>query len=295
MAAIPQGLPDLGSRESEPLARVLGEDVVHHDIVQIREDALLRYLHHTGQIGHLHVRIGLQRRAEEIAEEIERLPVGFVPEIVGHGAVVLVDEDYRLLPRGFEYRLGQVFHGRREEILLDLPPLYGLEQVHEIRIDVWVVQEILVGSVCVPDGCAHPVDERPVGSRLRTVQVEVDHREGVLVPLELGILGDRQPVEPRVALVLDVEERVQHGKIGGLPEPAGTREQIGTPVVEFEEILDQERLVDVIHVVLAEIRERHPAQVYLLHAINNLSSIDKFLHREFYSALRNTNCTPRTQ
>ena len=67
------------------------------------------------------------------------------------------------------------------------------------------------------------------------------------------ILRNLQTIEPVIALVLDVKESVQHGKIHALTEATGPDEQVCAPVILREEILYQQALVNIVFVAITNI------------------------------------------
>ena len=141
-----------------------------------------------------------------------------------------------------------------------------------------------MGAECVSHRFAHAGEEFAVFVRICDSQIDVYDWECVHVSRVLRMFGDLQPFEPAVSLVPDVEERIQHGQVRGLAESARTCEQIDSLVVGSEDVCDQTRLVDVVLVPLADFRERHPSEVYLLHGVPNLMRIH--IHSRCHRRLR---------
>ena len=95
--------------------------------------------------------------------------------------------------------------------------------------------------------------------------VEIDDRKCVLVGLILFMLRNRQAIEPCIALVLHIEECVQHREVRRLPESPGARVQVYSPIVRVEDILDEQGLIDIILVILAKISEGQACRIHLFH------------------------------
>ena len=117
----------------------------------------------------------------------------------------------------------------------------------------------------VDDRSAQSIHEVPIIRGFGILHVEVDHRERILVTVVLRIPGYGETVEPVVPFVVDVEEGVHHGEVGGLPEPPGAREQKDAAVIGLEDVFYQKGLVDVVFVPSAILSERQSSCVYLFH------------------------------
>ena len=81
------------------------------------------------------------------------------------------------------------------------------------------------------------------------------HGKCVLVCVVFGVFGNLQIIKPIVTLVCYVEKCIQHRQIDGFSESARACEQIDSETVGIEDVLDESRFVDIVHIVFTEFRE----------------------------------------
>ena len=111
----------------------------------------------------------------------------------------------------------------------------------------------------------HAVQEHIMTAYHNGLHVQHYHRERVPVGIELVMIGDLEAVEPRVALVLQIEEGIQHREVEGLPEPPRTGEKENTVTIGVDDVGDEHGLVHIALVLLADAREGLPADIDLPH------------------------------
>ena len=93
--------------------------------------------------------------------------------------------------------------------------------------------------------------------------------------LRMGV--DLQPVEPLVALVLQIEEGVDHGEVEGLPEASGSCEEEDLGLV-VDDIRDQFGLVYEIISPFADLPE-------IVHTAGNRQQPAFLLHTSTYESI----------
>ena len=269
MAVIGEDVPDLAFGESEPLIRFRRECRVDRRIVQSGEEVRFGDLHHTGHVRHLHVVVALQRGREEAAHEGYDLLLKVRIERVRDGAIVFVDEDHGHHPVMVFQKNAKLRNRGYERGFIGFAGKDAPDHSLVLFYQILRIQEISESSVGFTKCLSHHRDEQPVvGSAeagCEVLQVYTDHRELVFESLILLILRYRQAVEPGIALIFDVEESVQHGQVGSLAEPARTGVQIDAAGIGVEDVLDEEGLVDEVHVLVSDTRELEPTGIHLLH------------------------------
>ena len=79
------------------------------------------------------------------------------------------------------------------------------------------------------------------------------------------MIGDLEAVEPRIALVVQIEEGIQHGEVERLPEPPRTGEKENTATIGVDDVGDEHGLVHIAHIFFTDAPEGLPADIDLPH------------------------------
>ena len=213
MAVVDAEVLDLRFGEPVSLVEFLGEDVVHPEVVEAGEYALLGYLHHARYDGEAHVRVAFQRQGIELADETYDIIIGVLVERVVDGVVVLVDEDYRFHSMVLFQHLAQCRYEIQGPRILEIHRI--LPEIQVAEGFGYLIRRLEVFERTERPG-QHPFEHRKehvAPAHEQVFHAETDHRIRVPVLLHLRMGVDLQPVEPLVALVLQIEEGIDHGEV----------------------------------------------------------------------------------
>ncbi len=242
--------------EAEHLIVFRGEHIVHLEVVEVGEDALLRYPHHAGDDGESERPVALERGSEQgFDESLDLLVQLFVPVGAVQGVVVLVDEDDRFLAVVRLDHLAQVEDGVRERVVIG--GHLGQIPVPLLQVGAQLLRILQLPELAVEG--EHPVPERLlellVALDLEVLEIQVDDEVRVLLGVVRADPGDFQ-VREAVGLVgvVDVEVRVRHAEVESLPEPAGTGDQSDLRL-RPQQLVDEFGFVHEVEVLIPQIPE----------------------------------------
>ena len=225
---------------------------IHVEVVQSREDALLRYPQASRQHRKLQEIVRLERPAEQATDQRNHLLVIAVLERLVQRYIIFVDEENYLLAVVLIQQAGEHLETFLHVIQSVLFSQETFERIFIILCDLLTLHQKAEPRNLRPQN----VTQFPIGifkcKSIHVLQRHEHHRELAHIRLaQLFLFGDRQPVKQRL-ICADLKKGLQHAHVQRLAEAPRTREEVHfSPILE--QVNNQSRFVNIIEVFPAEL------------------------------------------